>query len=89
MIVLIFHLVLSSFTFDGVDVTMAQKVLDWNLKRYPNGDPFVKPFLHALTVLQVFFSYSVLVVFLWFAVSPAKLLNVICKQRMLKISIAT
>jgi hypothetical protein len=37
MTLLIFHLVLSSFTFDGVDVSMAQKVLDWNLKRYPNG----------------------------------------------------
>jgi hypothetical protein len=34
---LIFHLVLSSFTFDGVDIAMAQKILDWNLRRYPNG----------------------------------------------------
>ncbi|KAK7453411.1 hypothetical protein VKT23_011676 [Stygiomarasmius scandens] len=34
---LIFHLVLSSFTFDGIDVGMAQKIVDWNLKRYPNG----------------------------------------------------
>ena len=34
---LIFHLVLSSFTFDGVDTSMAQKILDWNLKRYPEG----------------------------------------------------
>lgn len=34
---LIFHLVLSSFTFEGVDVYMAQKILNWNLKRYPNG----------------------------------------------------
>jgi hypothetical protein len=37
---LIFHLVLSSFTFDGVDIEMAQKILDWNLKRYPNGKIF-------------------------------------------------
>ncbi|KAH7911470.1 hypothetical protein BJ138DRAFT_1172533 [Hygrophoropsis aurantiaca] len=37
MTLLIFHLVLSGFTFDGVDITMAQKVLEWNLKRYPNG----------------------------------------------------
>jgi hypothetical protein len=37
MTLLIFHLVLSSYTFDGVDVGMAQKVLDWNLKRYPEG----------------------------------------------------
>ena len=37
MILLIFHLVLSSFTFDGVDVSIASKVLKWNLKRYPNG----------------------------------------------------
>ena len=34
---LIFHLVLSSFTFDGVDINMAQKILDWNLRRYPSG----------------------------------------------------
>ncbi|KAH7920441.1 hypothetical protein BV22DRAFT_804226 [Leucogyrophana mollusca] len=37
MCLLIFHLVLSSFTFDGVDIMMAQKILDWNLNRYPNG----------------------------------------------------
>lgn len=37
MALLIFHLVLSSFTFDGIDVSMAQKIIDWNLKRYPNG----------------------------------------------------
>ncbi|KAH9054765.1 hypothetical protein EDB87DRAFT_1767585, partial [Lactarius vividus] len=37
MTLLIFHLFLSSFTHDGVDVMMAQKIVDWNLKRYPNG----------------------------------------------------
>jgi len=37
IVLLIFHLVLSSFTFDGVDIAMAQKILDWNLRRYPNG----------------------------------------------------
>lgn len=28
---------MSSFTFEGVDILMAQKILDWNLRRYPNG----------------------------------------------------
>ncbi|KAH9942857.1 hypothetical protein B0H21DRAFT_749760 [Amylocystis lapponica] len=37
MALLIFHLVLSSFTIDGVDIIMAQKILDYHLKRYPNG----------------------------------------------------
>ena len=37
MALLIFHLVASSVTFDGVDVKMAQNILQWNLKRYPNG----------------------------------------------------
>ena len=37
MWLLIFHLFLSSFTHDGVDVMMAQKIVDWNLKRYPEG----------------------------------------------------
>lgn len=37
MCLLIFHLVLSGITFNGVDINMAQKVLDWNLERYPNG----------------------------------------------------
>ncbi|KAF9523683.1 hypothetical protein CPB83DRAFT_775027 [Crepidotus variabilis] len=37
MSLLIFHLVLSSFTFDGVNIDTAEKVLQWNLKRYPNG----------------------------------------------------
>jgi hypothetical protein len=33
---LIFHLLLG-ITFNGADLNMAQKVLDWNLERYPNG----------------------------------------------------
>ncbi|KAF7312400.1 hypothetical protein MIND_00253400 [Mycena indigotica] len=37
MALLIFHLVLSSFTFDGVDVPMASRIVAWNLKRYPDG----------------------------------------------------
>ncbi|KAJ7627995.1 hypothetical protein DFH06DRAFT_1226877 [Mycena polygramma] len=37
MSLLIFHLVLSSFTFDGVDVQMAARIVEWNLKRYPDG----------------------------------------------------
>ncbi|KAG2128052.1 uncharacterized protein EDB93DRAFT_1243607 [Suillus bovinus] len=37
MSLLIFHLVLSAFTFEGVDVRKAAKILEWNLKRYPNG----------------------------------------------------
>ncbi|KAJ7106703.1 hypothetical protein C8R44DRAFT_805709 [Mycena epipterygia] len=37
MALLIFHLVLSSFTFDGVDVPLAARIVKWNLKRYPDG----------------------------------------------------
>ncbi|CAL1697497.1 unnamed protein product [Somion occarium] len=37
MCLLVFHLVLSGFTYDGVDINMAQKILEYNLKRYPNG----------------------------------------------------
>lgn len=37
MSLVIFHLFLSNFTHDGVDVMMAQKIVDWNLKRYPEG----------------------------------------------------
>ncbi|KAI0820513.1 hypothetical protein BC628DRAFT_1422846 [Trametes gibbosa] len=37
MALLMFHLVLSSFTFDGVDIRMAQKILDYHAQRYPNG----------------------------------------------------
>ncbi|KAI0351117.1 hypothetical protein OH77DRAFT_1430135 [Trametes cingulata] len=37
MALLIFHLVLSSFTFEGVDIQMAQKILDYHIQRYPNG----------------------------------------------------
>ncbi|KAH9954696.1 hypothetical protein BC827DRAFT_1241298 [Russula dissimulans] len=37
MALLVFHLFLSSFTNDGVDVMMAQKIVDWNLRRYPEG----------------------------------------------------
>ncbi|KAF4567143.1 hypothetical protein EYR40_006137 [Pleurotus pulmonarius] len=37
MALMIFHLVLSSFTFECVDVNVARRILEWNLKRYPNG----------------------------------------------------
>ena len=40
MMILLFHLILSSFVFDGVDISVASKVLKWNLKRYPNGIPY-------------------------------------------------
>ena len=43
MTLLIFHLVLSAFTFDGVDISVATKVLKWNLKRYPNGISSITP----------------------------------------------
>ncbi|KIM73124.1 hypothetical protein PILCRDRAFT_15510 [Piloderma croceum F 1598] len=36
IVLLIFHLALSSFTFDG-SISMAQKILDRNLRRDPNG----------------------------------------------------
>ncbi|KAJ7743912.1 hypothetical protein DFH07DRAFT_869858 [Mycena maculata] len=37
MTLLIFHLVMGSFTFDCVDVPMAARIVKWNLKRYPEG----------------------------------------------------
>lgn len=40
MTLLIFHLVLSAFTFTGVDLEMAETILNWNLKRYPTGTFF-------------------------------------------------
>jgi hypothetical protein len=37
MVLLIFHLVLSGFTYDGVDIKIAEKILNWNLQRFPDG----------------------------------------------------
>lgn len=37
MSLLIFHLVLSTFTFVSVDVRKAARILEWDLKWYPNG----------------------------------------------------
>lgn len=37
MALVLFHLVFSSFTFEGVDVSMAEKILNYNIRRYPNG----------------------------------------------------
>ncbi|KAI5118785.1 hypothetical protein M0805_005015 [Coniferiporia weirii] len=34
---LCFHLVVSSVTSRGVDLDVAQTILDWNMERYPNG----------------------------------------------------
>lgn len=60
MALLIFHLVLSSFTFDGVDVAVASKILKWNLKRYPNGMwPIQLSVDVVLTASQGYFSSSV------------------------------
>ncbi|KAL4062826.1 hypothetical protein V8B97DRAFT_1877313 [Scleroderma yunnanense] len=41
MVLLIFHLVLSMYTFEGVDVNMAQRIVEWNLKTYPSGPYFL------------------------------------------------
>ncbi|KAI9457359.1 hypothetical protein HD554DRAFT_2142813 [Boletus coccyginus] len=37
MCLLMFHLVLSSYTFEGIDVTLAGRIVEWNLERYPSG----------------------------------------------------
>jgi hypothetical protein len=37
MVLLLFHLVFSGFTYDGVDIDMAENVLNWNAIRYPAG----------------------------------------------------
>ncbi|PBK72107.1 hypothetical protein ARMSODRAFT_743500 [Armillaria solidipes] len=37
MALIVFHLVISSFTFGGVDIHMADKIIHWHAKRYPNG----------------------------------------------------
>lgn len=37
MMLLVFHLVLSAYTFEGIDVNMARRVVEWNLERYPNS----------------------------------------------------
>ena len=44
---LCFHLVLSQVTYRGVDLDLAQRILDWNLKRFPDGKhPLVFSFLY-------------------------------------------
>jgi len=60
MSLMIFHLVLSSFTFDGVDIAVASKILKWNLKRYPNGIWAIQLSVDVtLTASQVYSSSSV------------------------------
>lgn len=46
---IIFHLVFSAFTFDGVDMSMAEKILNYNIKRYPNGAATHASELHRLS----------------------------------------
>ena len=61
MSLLLFHLILSGFTFDGVDISVASKILKWNLKRYPNGIPMLcYPCIHLNTLLflGVFFLFG-------------------------------
>jgi hypothetical protein len=37
MVLLLFHLVFSGFTFDGVDIEFSSHILDWNATRFPSG----------------------------------------------------
>ncbi|KZO92430.1 hypothetical protein CALVIDRAFT_546961 [Calocera viscosa TUFC12733] len=37
MVLIMFHLVLNSITFAGIDVKYAEKMLKWSLKRFPEG----------------------------------------------------
>ena len=58
MTLLLFHLILSSFTFNGVDISVASKILKRNLKRYPTDIPMLcYPRIHpsALLFPGVFF----------------------------------
>ncbi len=57
MTLLIFHLVLSGFTFQGVDIGMAQKILEYHSKRYPNGTfhPHISLLFDPLTHIQINF----------------------------------
>ncbi|KIY49684.1 hypothetical protein FISHEDRAFT_40551 [Fistulina hepatica ATCC 64428] len=41
MLLIAFHLYLSGITFAGIDINMAERILQWNLKRYPNGPLFL------------------------------------------------
>lgn len=45
MTLLIFHLVLSTVTFEGIDVNMVRKIVEWNLERYPNGASIASVYL--------------------------------------------
>ncbi|PVF92998.1 hypothetical protein CPB86DRAFT_809145 [Serendipita vermifera] len=37
IVLLLFHLVFSGFTYDGVDIDFAESILAWNAQRYPSG----------------------------------------------------
>lgn len=57
---LCFHLVISSVTYKGVDLQMARKILEWNLKRFPDGEQSL-PGERNYTIhgnLQAFSTYS-------------------------------
>jgi len=86
---LIFHLVLSSFTFDGIDITIADKILKWNLKRYPNGAIISRSRSFVANSLQVFSSCLALVVLLSVGHNLTKLFIIIPKQWNRKSNTAT
>ena len=64
MALLLFHLVLSSYTFEGVDIKLARGVLDWNLRRYPSGE-YCGGGVAILWGWRVFFLSLSLEVILW------------------------
>jgi len=52
MALLIFHLVLRAFTVQGVDIAMAERILEFNLARFPNGEsPLPSPLYLPVRVL--------------------------------------
>jgi hypothetical protein len=43
---IVFHLVMSGFTREGVDVQEAENIVEWNLQQYPNSELGTQSIFH-------------------------------------------
>ena len=91
MVLLIFHLVLSMYTFEGVDINMAERIVKWNLKTFPNGasvDLLTRNQLMQFAI-QVQSSCSAQVALLWHVPNRSVLWNTMHEQGSARPSTAT
>lgn len=54
LVLVVFHLVISGFTREGVDVKEAENIVEWNLTQYPGSKLIPHSIIYCLNILTFF-----------------------------------